>query len=78
MAILIFITLFVSSCKEREHTYIKTDRGLMSYSRGYCTLGMLTNNDGLNILDENSNPIVCYGYITLTTKQKNKWVIDND
>lgn len=75
-----FVALFAFGCKESENTntYIKTERGLVPYSRGYCILGMLTNNNSLNILDENSNPITCSGYISLTMKQKNKWMIDNE
>lgn len=45
----------------------------MSYEAGYCELGMLTNNDRDNILDENSKPITCDGYIMLTDAEKREW-----
>lgn len=51
------------------YKYIKTPYGLISYSRGYCELGMLISNDGKNIRDKNDNPISCEGYVNLTRKQ---------
>ena len=55
---------------ERKRTYIKTDRGLLDYRSGFCTLGMLTNNDGNNVYDENKNPITCDGYIKITKAER--------
>lgn len=52
-----------------KRSYIKTERGLLASGHGYCVLGMLTNNSGDNILNEESEPITCSGYIKLTTKQ---------
>lgn len=67
--------LLVSACEDGElmTTYIKTDRGLMSFASGYCVLGMLTNNDRVNILDEDRIPITCAGYVNLTRAQKNEY-----
>lgn len=49
--------------------YIETPRGLIKYSAAYCELGMLVNNDRVNIRDENDKPITCSGYIKLTDDQ---------
>ena len=66
--------LLVSACgEERTSRYIETERGLMGFGGGWCTLGMLTNNDRVNILDEEKMPITCDGYIDLTEAQKKEY-----
>jgi hypothetical protein len=72
IVLLSVLLVSLSGCESepRKITYIKTERGLMHYSAGYCELGMLTNNDRYNILDENSKPITCDGYIELTDAEK--------
>lgn len=66
----LIVMALVSGCNERKYQYIKTDRGLLGYSIGYCALGMLTNNDGNNIYDENNNPITCDGYVYLSEAER--------
>lgn len=68
--------LFIAGCKEAKNTYIKTDRGLVPYSYGYCELGMLLNNDMINILDEDSNPMTCNGYVNLTREEHKNYTIN--
>lgn len=69
--LIIILSLILFGCGEdRKYTYIETERGIVSYSVGYCTLGMLTNNDRDNIYDENNKPITCTGYIELTKKER--------
>lgn len=58
-------SLIYISCFEREGQYIKTDRGYLSFSYGYCHLGLLLNNNHENILDEERKPVSCYGYVTM-------------
>ena len=55
---------------ERKQVYIKTDRGLLNLNHGFCTLGMLTNNDGDNVYGGNKEPITCGGYIRLTKAER--------
>lgn len=64
--------LLVAGCGDRPpptYQYIETPRGVISYTRGYCELGVLITNDGVNIRDENNSPITCTGYIQLTKEQ---------
>jgi hypothetical protein len=63
----------LTGCNQNQTTYIKTERGLLSYTEGYCTLGMLTNNDRVNILNEDSKPIKCTGLIKLNKKEYDEW-----
>ena len=74
MVKLITVALFmisITGCDRspNKRQYIKTERGLIIYARGYCELGLLISNESINILDENGNPITCSGYISLTDKE---------
>lgn len=73
--LVILLVMFSVGCEHKQRTskYIITERGLLSYGSGYCFLGMLTNNDGDNILNEDSNPITCSGYVRLTKKEFNEY-----
>lgn len=62
----ILIGLLAAGCGESKTIYVDTERGLIKYYFAHCHLGMLTNNDGDNILDENSKPITCTGVVELT------------
>jgi len=69
LSIIFTLFFFLVGCgdnKPSKHKYIKTEKGLFSYAHGYCKLGMLVNNDHINIRDENDKPITCSGYIRLT------------
>ena len=75
---LTMIGLFVAmaalcACKERGDKYVITDKGLVSYMRAYCELGMLMSSDMINIVDENSDPITCSGYVRLTKEAYKNW-----
>jgi hypothetical protein len=72
--LLIITLLFLAGCEPTKSTYIKTERGLISFDHGYCVLGMLVNNDRDNILDEQSKPITCSGYIKLTPAEHAEYV----
>ncbi len=69
--LVILMALFLFGCdrEPRKITYIETERGIVSYGSGNCELGLLLNNQMQNILDENSNPITCSGYIKLTWEE---------
>jgi len=73
LVVLLLMFLVGCSIPEQKRQYIKTERGLMAFTFGYCTLGMLTNNSHDNILDENRNPITCTGYVKLTAKELAQW-----
>ena len=66
-----FGALLIAGCDTPppKYQYIETPRGLISYNKGYCELGMLISKDGVNIRDENNAPITCKGYIYLTREQ---------
>lgn len=70
--IAVLFTIFIFGCEDNKRKYIETDRGFISYSRAYCDLGMLLNNDGKNIMDEKLKPITCSGYVYLTKEEINK------
>lgn len=63
--------LLVAGCDRppRKSIYIETEKGLVSFSHGYCVLGMLVNNDRVNIRDENNKPITCVGRVRLTKEE---------
>lgn len=69
IAVAVFLLSFLFQAIEKRPSkgekYIETERGIISYAYGYCELGMLINNYGDNILDENSKPITCSGYVWL-------------
>jgi len=67
----IVVLIMLTGCdrKPRKYTFVKTERGLIRFGIGYCNLGMLLNDEMINILDENSKPITCSGYIKLTQKE---------
>jgi len=74
--LLISLLLFVTACGdgvERKYNYIVTERGIISYSHGYCELGLLLNNDRDNILDENNKPIKCSGMVKITITEAENW-----
>lgn len=64
------VALSLIGCKA---TYIKTERGLISYHVANCLAGMLMNNDYVNMLDENRNPLTCDGYIELTAAERKEY-----
>ncbi len=68
LLLIVAIAMMIYVAPKRTHisTYIETERGLVSFAIATCVLGMLTNADGVNILDENSKPITCTGYVKLT------------
>lgn len=59
--------------EETKPTYIETNRGLTAAGTMHCLLGLLVTSDGRNILDENSKPITCSGYVKLTKAEAAKW-----
>lgn len=73
--ILIVFLVALTGCKKkiRKYTYVETDRGLISVHAAYCDLGMLLNHDRHNILDENSKPMTCKGYIDLTPDESDSY-----
>ena len=68
MKILIVAMVLLTGCDQSSFktTYIKTDRGFISYGYAYCELGILTNNSMVNILDENNRAIPCQGRVRMT------------
>lgn len=67
--------LLVAGCerKPRTTTYIETEKGLVYWGHGYCVLGMLVNNDRVNIRDEDNKPITCTGKVDLTKAEFNNF-----
>ena len=68
---LICLSVILAGCEvePRKYKYIETERGLLSFGKGYCHLGMLTNNQGGNIYNEENKPITCTGYVYLTRQE---------
>lgn len=71
------IFVLLCACGEVEWRYVKTKKGLVRAGEFYCVLGMLVNNERENVLDEDSRPITCDGYISLTHKKKREWDLNN-
>ncbi len=69
LSVLIALLVGFTACDAKPRKYIKTERGLIRSAAAYCELGMLLNNDRINILDESSTPITCSGYIYLTKEE---------
>lgn len=71
IGILIFFVMIFRTMEKREYTfqYVETPRGIVRYGPFRCSLGLLTNRERINVLDENRNPITCSGYIEITQAQ---------
>ena len=73
--IAIMCAAILSGCSESK-LYIITDGGLTHHWRASCVAGMLISNDGLNIVNTDSVPITCNGYIKLTDTQHDDYLND--
>jgi len=69
IAMLLLSTISGCEVGPHKHSYVATERGLISFDHAYCELGLLLNNDRYNILDEDSKPVTCTGYVTLTEEE---------
>ena len=69
MILSLIVSIFGCSNEEWTYQYIKTDLGYVSFQSANCKLGLLFNNDFDNMLDKDSNPIRCEGYVYLNKRQ---------
>lgn len=72
--VMICVIMAIVGCdfSSRQYKFIETNRGLYPTERGYCVIGMLTSNNGMNIVDEDSKPITCTKTISLTLDEAHK------
>ena len=61
--------LLASACGEVPRTFVITESGLVHQWRASCIAGMLISSEGINILDRNSDTMLCSGYIKLTEEE---------
>ncbi len=52
--------------EETRYKYVDTANGILPYSKGYCMLGVTTNNSYVAFTGINGKPIPCFGYLDLT------------
>lgn len=62
--------LLASACGEVPRTFVITESGLVPQWRASCIAGMLISSEGINILDRNSNTMLCSGYVELTKEER--------
>ena len=72
----IMVAAILSGCDEPKKLYVITDGGLTHHWRASCVAGMLISSEGWNIVNADSVPITCNGYIKLTDSERAEYLND--